>query len=38
MKVGEDAAAAIATEAFRLFTGIPPDPNVFFATFASLGG
>lgn len=26
------------TEAFRLFTGISPDPNVFFATFASLGG
>lgn len=26
------------TEAFRLFTGIPPDPTVFFATFASLGG
>jgi quinate/shikimate dehydrogenase (NAD+) len=25
------------TEAFRLFTGIPPDPGVFFATFASLG-
>ena len=26
------------TEAFRLFTGISPDPDVFFATFASLGG
>ena len=26
------------TEAFRLFTGITPDPDVFFATFASLGG
>jgi len=26
------------TEAFRLFTGISPDPGVFFATFASLGG
>ena len=26
------------TEAFRLFTGIAPDPDVFFATFASLGG
>jgi shikimate dehydrogenase len=26
------------TEAFRLFTGVSPDPNVFFATFASLGG
>ena len=25
------------TEAFRLFTGIPPDPDVFLATFASLG-
>jgi shikimate dehydrogenase len=25
------------TEAFRLFTGIPPDPDVFFETFASLG-
>ncbi|SCB52869.1 shikimate dehydrogenase [Bradyrhizobium shewense] len=26
------------TEAFRLFTGISPDPDVFFSTFASLGG
>lgn len=26
------------TEAFRLFTGIPPDPDVFFRTFASLEG
>jgi shikimate dehydrogenase len=26
------------TEAFRLFTGVSPDPDVFFATFASLGG
>ena len=26
------------TEAFRLFTGISPDPDIFFATFASLGG
>lgn len=26
------------TEAFRLFTGSSPDPDVFFATFASLGG
>ncbi|CCD96114.1 Shikimate dehydrogenase [Bradyrhizobium sp. ORS 375] len=26
------------TEAFRLFTGISPDPDVFFTTFASLGG
>jgi shikimate dehydrogenase len=26
------------TEAFRLFKGISPDPDVFFATFASLGG
>ncbi|SFP54468.1 shikimate dehydrogenase [Bradyrhizobium sp. Ghvi] len=26
------------TEAFRLFTGISPDPDVFFATFATLGG
>ncbi|WP_456745199.1 shikimate dehydrogenase [Bradyrhizobium sp. USDA 4354] len=26
------------TEAFRLFTGIAPDPDVFFATFTSLGG
>jgi shikimate dehydrogenase len=26
------------TEAFRLFTGISPDPDVFLATFASLGG
>ncbi|QAU49990.1 shikimate dehydrogenase [Bradyrhizobium guangzhouense] len=26
------------TEAFRLFTGISPDPDVFIATFASLGG
>jgi shikimate dehydrogenase len=26
------------TEAFRLFTGVAPDPDVFFATFASLGG
>jgi shikimate dehydrogenase len=26
------------TEAFRLFTGISPDPEVFFTTFASLGG
>jgi shikimate dehydrogenase len=26
------------TEAFRLFTDISPDPDVFFATFASLGG
>jgi len=25
-------------EAFRLFTGVAPDPDVFFATFASLGG
>jgi shikimate dehydrogenase len=26
------------TEAFRLFTGISPDPDVFLATFAALGG
>lgn len=26
------------TEAFRLFTGISPDPDIFLATFVSLGG
>ena len=26
------------TQAFRLFTSISPDPNVFCATLASLGG
>jgi len=26
------------TEAFRLFTDVSPDPDVFLATFASLGG
>ncbi|CCE10640.1 Shikimate dehydrogenase [Bradyrhizobium sp. STM 3843] len=26
------------TEAFRLFTGISPDPDIFLATFISLGG
>lgn len=26
------------TEAFRLFTGVSPDPDIFLATFVSLGG
>lgn len=35
---GSGMAIFQGTEAFRLFTGISPDPHVFFATFASLGG
>ncbi|SFK18322.1 shikimate dehydrogenase [Bradyrhizobium sp. Gha] len=35
---GAGMAIYQGTEAFRLFTGIAPDPDVFFATFASLGG
>jgi quinate/shikimate dehydrogenase (NAD+) len=35
---GSGMAIFQGTEAFRLFTGISPDPDVFFATFASLGG
>jgi shikimate dehydrogenase len=35
---GRGMAVFQATEAFRLFTGISPDPDLFFATFASLGG
>jgi shikimate dehydrogenase len=35
---GGGTAIFQGTEAFRLFTGISPHPDVFFATFASLGG
>nr|WP_206734120.1 shikimate dehydrogenase [Bradyrhizobium nanningense] len=35
---GSGMAIFQGTEAFRLFTGISPDPDVFFATFASQGG
>ena len=35
---GSGMAIFQGTEAFRLFTGVAPDPDVFFATFASLGG
>ncbi|MGY3549159.1 shikimate dehydrogenase [Bradyrhizobium sp. USDA 4472] len=35
---GAGMAIYQGTEAFRLFTDIAPDPDVFFATFASLGG
>ncbi|CCD88908.1 Shikimate dehydrogenase [Bradyrhizobium sp. ORS 285] len=35
---GGGMAVFQGTEAFRLFTGISPDPDVFFTTFASLGG
>lgn len=34
---GSGMAIFQGTEAFRLFTGISPDPEIFFSTFTSLG-